>query len=339
MKLLELSDLTRGPGGLLVEATVAMGFSEPVARDGLSAELDAWSVPGALDAVRQELPEALDPTRIPDEVLVIGARTLPVSLMRAVLMARLLGARVRIKPAEGCEAVAEALAAADPAVSLTPFSSDDTEAREAAIAAVDSVVVLGSDETVAALRRAVPEDKGFVGYGHRLSVAWLDRIDDAALLGLAHDLCAWDQAGCLSPQVAWVSGDPTQVGPRLAEALRVVEAQRPMQVPGAAAHGRTSARTYAEMMGRAYETESALVLALPVSTFRASPGHRCLWLLPADPEALDPLLPHLSTVGVSGSAPDGLGPGVRVCPVGQMQRPPLSWPHDGRPNLTPMLRP
>ncbi|HUK81295.1 MAG TPA: acyl-CoA reductase, partial [Verrucomicrobiae bacterium] len=28
----------------------------------------------------------------------------------------------------------------------------------------------------------------------------------------------------------------------------------------------------------------------------------------------------------------------RVCPIGQMQRPPLSWHHDGRPNLAELVR-
>jgi hypothetical protein len=27
----------------------------------------------------------------------------------------------------------------------------------------------------------------------------------------------------------------------------------------------------------------------------------------------------------------------RVCPIGQMQRPPLSWHHDGRPNLADLV--
>jgi hypothetical protein len=29
---------------------------------------------------------------------------------------------------------------------------------------------------------------------------------------------------------------------------------------------------------------------------------------------------------------------ARACPIGQMQRPPLSWYHDGQPNLAPLVR-
>ena len=339
MTLLSLTDLTSPEGKRLLEATVAQGFSEPVAREGLLAELDAWRVPHALAAVRAELPQSLAPTRLPKEVLIIGARTLPASLLRAVLMARLLDARVSIKPAEGCEAVAEVLTEMDPAITLSPFSSRDTDARAAAIASADSVVVLGSDETVASVQSAVPEDTAFVGYGHRLSVAWLTRDDDDTLLDLAEALCAWDQAGCLSPQVAWVHTDPKRLLERLADAVRTVERRLPMTMPPAAAHGRTSAKTYAEMMGSAIETQTALLASLPTPTFRTSTGFRCLWVLPADREALEPITPHLSTIGIAGEPPTELPEGIRRCPVREMQRPPLTWLHDGKPNLLGMLRP
>ena len=127
MKLLDLADLSRGPGLALLEATIAMGFSEPVAAAGLGAELDAWTEPGAIEAVLSELPGDLAPERMPQTVLVVGARTLPASLMRSVVMARLLGARVVVKPATGHAAVARALAAADPEVSVAPFSSTTFE--------------------------------------------------------------------------------------------------------------------------------------------------------------------------------------------------------------------
>jgi hypothetical protein len=55
---------------------------------------------------------------------------------------------------------------------------------------------------------------------------------------------------------------------------------------------------------------------------------------------------QISTVGVvplneraMGFAADLAKMAVhRVCPIGQMQRPPLSWHHDGRPNLADLVR-
>jgi hypothetical protein len=338
MNVLRLSDLDVGPGRALLDATVAMGFSPEVARAGLTAELHAWTAPGAMEAVLEELPPDLAPARRPSSVLVIGARTLPASMMRATLMARLLGARVHLKPASGQAALGHALALADPEVTVHEFSSEDVEALQGVIAQVDAVVVLGSDEAVDAVRAQVPATKAFVGYGHRLSVAWLERVDEAALMGLAQDLCAWDQAGCLSPQVVWTTESPATVASRLAEAVRRIEPGLPMVLPDTAVAARRTARTYAEMMGQVFETETALLCALETSTFRPSPGHRVLWVLPASSEALGAVGEHVSTVGISGELRVSMPRGVRRCALGEMQRPSLMWAHDGLPNLAPMLR-
>ena len=211
-----------------------MGFSEPVARQGLEAEPPAWLRPGATDAVLGELPTDLDLSRRPRSVLIIAARTLPASAMRATLMARLLDARVVPKAARGQEALAQALAQADPAVTPAEFTSRDEVGTRAAIEGSDAVVVLGSDATVRHLRAMTPSHVAFVGYGHRLSVAWLDACDDASLLALARDVCAWDQAGCLSPQVAWTREEPKRLLHRLGEAFRKVEARLPMALSEAA---------------------------------------------------------------------------------------------------------
>ncbi|MCB9726952.1 MAG: hypothetical protein H6746_00575 [Deltaproteobacteria bacterium] len=338
MKLLSLQDLDSGCGRDLLAATVALGFSEPVARDGLTAELGAWTA-SAMAAVRAELPADLRPERLPATVLVIAASTLPASTLRAVLMARLLGARVLLKPASGQEPIARAIAEADPAVEVRAFSSTDTDALDAAIAEADAVVVLGGDRAVMELRARVPFAKGYAGYGHRLSAAWLDGFDDADAEALARDLCAWDQAGCLSPQVAWVRGDTGEAAQRLAEAVRSLEPSLPMALPPSAAPTRHAMRALADMLGSAYATDTALIAALPTPDFRPSPGYRALWVLPASEEALRAMASVLSTVGVTPGATAPIGGQVRQCPLGQMQRPPLTWPHDGRPNLLPMLRP
>jgi len=337
LKLFALRDLERGPGAALLEATISMGFSEEVARAGLAAETEAWTASGALDGLLAELPSGLPATRLPRTMLVVAARTLPASAMRAALMGRTLGARVFLKTATGQEDVAEALAAADPEIVPRPFRSSDIPARDAAIAEADTVVVLGSDDAIAAMREATPDGVTFAGYGHRVSAVWLGRVDDEALDGVAEDLCAWDQAGCLSPQVVWAS-DPERTAAALAERVAELERRRPMTIPEAAWPARNAARTLADMMGRSFVTETALVAALDDPSFRSSPGLRVLWVLPADSRALAPIAPLLSTVALTGRPPTGLPLGVRLCAPGRMQRPPLTWPHDGRPNLPPLLR-
>uniref|UniRef100_UPI0023A8779F hypothetical protein n=1 Tax=Thioclava electrotropha TaxID=1549850 RepID=UPI0023A8779F len=95
------------------------------------------------ERVREEL-TGVDPERYPQEVLIIGAATLPVSTLRACLMARLLGARVRLKPASGLDGLAHAIAATDDAITADCFSSTDPESLERALGSVDTIVALGS---------------------------------------------------------------------------------------------------------------------------------------------------------------------------------------------------
>lgn len=339
MKLRALQDLDRSAGRALLDAAVAIGFSEPVARAGLDAELATWT-DDAFSLVRAELPDDLKPARLPQTVLIIAASTLPASTLRAVLMARLLGARVLLKPASGQGAIAEAIALADPEVEVRAFASTDLESLDGAIADADSVVALGGDRTIQDLRARVPFAKGFAGYGHRLSVAWLSRFDEAGARGLARDLCAWDQAGCLSPQVAWVEGDVEVAAERLAEALRDVERDLPMALPPEAASMRHAMRAYADMSGRSFSTATALVAALPTPSFRPSPGFRSLWVLPADEASIRSIASTISTIGTDDPARcEAMPASIRRCALGEMQRPPLTWLHDGRPNLLPMLRP
>ena len=71
------------------------------------------------------------------------------------------------------------------------------------------------------------------------------------------------------------------------------------------------------------------------------------------PELMRPFASNLSTVGITPMNPalsrmndraqmlaeDLAKLGVnRICPIGQMQRPPLWWYHDGRPNLAELVR-
>ncbi|MCC6622447.1 MAG: hypothetical protein IT385_14380 [Deltaproteobacteria bacterium] len=329
----------------LVAATVAIGFSEGVARRGLEAELEAWSDEAIARALAAELaPVPAWRAHAPRVALVIAARTLPASAIRQVLAARVLGARVLLKSASGQEALGEAIARLDPGIVPTPFASSDVAALDRALAESDVVVVLGSDETVAAVRARVPGDHGFVGHGHRASAAWLaDDAPDADVTGLAEDLCAWDQAGCLAPHVAWVDGDPARLGERLARALEVIErdpARAPTPHDAHARHLHRQAATLAIMAGgRAWRSAQATLATHPDPAFRVSPGARLLWLLPADAGALAAFEPRLSSLalGAGLAPPIALGPHVRLCRPGQLQRPPLDWHQDGLPLFASLL--
>src|SRR3954467_124646 len=78
------------------------------------------------------------------------------------------------------------------------------------IGEADCVTAIGSDESLWAIRQQVPIGKRFVGYGHRLSFAF---VTSGVLQGFnakkvvtrtADDVIAWNQLGCLSPHVIYV---------------------------------------------------------------------------------------------------------------------------------------
>ncbi len=335
--LQRLQDLQQGPGKDLLDATQAIGFSAEVARAGLEAEFSAWNEGDTLDAMRARVAKLESEIR-PKSVLVIAAGTLPASTLRHVLFARLLGAQVFLKCATGQEAIGEAIQAADPGVLATPFSREDSHALRSTIDQVDTVVALGSDTSLDDIKGHVPFHKTFVGYGHRVSAAWCDDPSPAELEGLADDLLMWDQAGCISPHILWTRTDPVQVAKDLAKQVAIKEKNLPMTLGPWAARERHVASVFGQMTGHAVATETAVIAALSTATFRPSPRHRFLWVLPASQAALEEILPKLSTLAVSGSPGVALPGHVRRCALGQMQRPPLHWAQDGDDPLLALLR-
>lgn len=325
-----------GAGQALLAATVAIGFDEAVARAGIQAELEAWQAPGAAVELIRRLPPA---GRAPGAVLVIGARTLPVSTLRQVLIGRLIGARVFVKAARGQEAIAEALARADAEIVAAPFAPEDGVAVRAALRTVEAVVVLGSDQTVEAVRREIVREEGgqtFVGYGHRVSAAWMGpEVSDAEVVGLAEDVAAWDGAGCLAPKVIWSEGPARALAERLGRALAEVTAELPLSAAGT--HQLRAARVEAIMRGgEAFVGARYGVGVLARSVLVGVPAPRWVWVVPADARALAAAASVLSTLAVGGRPEQPLSSivgaaasHVRACGPGEMQRPTLAWRQDG----------
>jgi hypothetical protein len=234
--------------------------------------------------------------------------------------------------------------------------------EEAVFAEADLVVASGSDATINALRGRVP--CRFLGHGQKVSLAMVGReclaTEEAARAlarRLAYDVSLWDQQGCLSPQICYVEAGaaigPTQFAELVAAAMEHwAEALPPRQL------------TFAEQMEMrrfCQEAEwsvagasrlladkaSRWAISLEdVPQFRPTCLNRCLRLQ---------IVAHLDEVA-SGlalqrrcleAAGVAVGParraaverwlaacGVhRVCPIGQMQLPPLTWQQGGRPRV------
>lgn len=90
------------------------------------------------------------------------------------------------------------------------WSGGDLAAEDAALAGADRVIAFGDDETVAQIRaRAAARAVDFIGHGESYSIGYVASESDIpqAAHDAAHDICLFDQRGCMSPQTIYVAGD------------------------------------------------------------------------------------------------------------------------------------
>jgi hypothetical protein len=340
--------------GDLLTATCALGFDPLVASRGLEAELEAWADLAAFERVwRRDLGLGEAPVaRFPREVLVIAARTLPASAMRQILWARALGAEVLLKPASGQEAVGAALCPPHLSGLTCLAAARSGPGLEAAFSQCDAVIVLGNDTTVREVAARLRPVQRLVAYGHRTSAALVAApLSDDLADGLAQDLAAWDQSGCLSPRTLWVHGADDHAQPLDAVSAALTRLGSP-PLPASAAHAQRVAVTRALMTGVPVRQAGGWVLAW-TEPAPGEPLPRWLTVAPFTPERFMALRPHLSTLGLGPGVPEDLigppsaarsgglaadPPPLRVCRLGEMQRPPLDWCQDGHLPLRALLR-
>ena len=239
--------------------------------------------------------------------------------------------------------------------------------ENALFAETDCLTATGSDETLEAIRKRLPQKTRFIGYGHRVSFAF---VTHQVLSGMnpqkiihraARDVTAWNQLGCLSPHVIYVESggkiSPEQFAEMLATELDALEKSE--------TRGKLSAKESADIAYRRsfYEVRAAHSLETKMwssldSTawtvifendprFQMSCLNRFIYVktvanLQQAMEGADAVRGKISTVGIAATedrvkeiAEQWARWGVtRICPLGQMQNPPLLWRHDGRPALT-----
>lgn len=234
----------------------------------------------------------------------------------------------------------------------------------------DCLTATGSDETLAAIRAELPAPVRFLGYGHRVSFGFVTReaLREEEIAQVvsraADDVIAWDQNGCLSPHVIYVEERGAVESDQFAERLAVELAKREAVEP----RGRTATETAAAIASKRaiYETlavhrADAKIWASQNSTawtvvfehdvrFQFSCLNRFIYVKPVPDLAavlrgVDEIQGKVSTVGIAAPpekmrqlARQFAGWGAtRICPLGQMQNPPLMWRHDGRPALGDLI--
>jgi hypothetical protein len=230
----------------------------------------------------------------------------------------------------------------------------------------DCVTATGSDETLAAIRSRLPVKTRFLGYGYRVSFGFvarevLSRSHAPRIAArVADDVVAWNQLGCLSPHVIYVQPggevSPDKFAESLAEELERREQTEPRgELPAAPAAVITSRRGIYEvraahspetLMWHSRESTAWTVVFEADPRFQVSCLNRFVYVKPV--KDLTELLRHaevvrgkVSTVGIAAPEPQAEELAMqlarwgvtRVCPLGQMQNPPFTWRHDGRPAL------
>ena len=234
--------------------------------------------------------------------------------------------------------------------------------EEALFAEADCVTATGTDETLAAIRQRLPQHVRFLGHGHRISFGYLTRDSlthaQARLLAqqAARDVAAWDQQGCLSPHLFYVEKDGPVSAERFAELLakelenhEQLAPRGPLDVFSAASIA-TRRAFYEVRAAHSPETRqwcSADSTAWTVvyeadARFQISCLNRFVFVkeindLDEALRAAETVRSHISTVGLAVSASEAKQiarklaqwGATRICPLGQMQNPPLTWRQDG----------
>ncbi|MEI7731214.1 MAG: acyl-CoA reductase [Verrucomicrobiota bacterium] len=309
----------------------------------------------------------------PEFILHITAGNIPVPAMLSMILGLLTRSAQVVKLATGDAFIprvfAHSLYELEPklgaCLELAEWTGGHAALEDVLFHEADCLTVTGSDETVAALRRRFDARKRFLGYGHKVSFGYISKgalnsADRSLVTDAALDVAAWDQQGCLSPHLLYVerggATSPEAFAAQLADELERLERREPRRAISLEEAAAIATRRSFYEVRAAHSVETKLwqseqstawtVVYDEDARFQTSCLNRFVYVKAVEhlTEALqgaDRVLGCVSTVGLaalSGEAQrlatDLARWGVtRVCPLGQMQNPPLLWRHDGRPSL------
>lgn len=330
------------------------------ASSGLSPEMVAWGVRTTFEQIDERslhAAAALDVGPSPNVTTVVLAgnvflaafEPLVLLLLRRSLALAKTSSKDDAFPHLFLEAIREEEPRLAAAVEVVQFAHDRLDLEALAVEAAEAVVVVGSDETIDSIRKRVATDKTFVGKGHGFGVVWIPEgvtVSADDIRAIATDVAAYDQRGCLSPQLILVEGDQgLEVARRLGEVgLPQVHAERPLgRLSGGDRAKQMQWRGVARSLGELFESEAGSVSYEDGGAFRMSPGFRNIQVLPSASRTetwsrMRKFGRHLKVVGVVGvaerreliAALSSQGEeSVRVCAAGEMQRPPFGWQRSG----------
>jgi hypothetical protein len=380
----------------LAHGPEATGFSEATLANGLdslfkqltpenleaSLEQDLGNGMRLEEMVASDVEERTERAAIvtaPEFLVHIAAGDIPNPVLHSMVLGLLMRSAQFVKCASGSSLVprlfAHSLYEAEPklgaCLEIAEWRGGNAPLEEALFAQADCVTATGSDETLAAIRRRLPSRARFVGYGHRVSFAF---VTSGVLSGLnarkvveraAADVAAWNQLGCLSPHVIYVESggkiSPEQFAAMLGEELaRREEAEPRGELPVETAAVISSRRSFYEVraahseetrLWRSKDSTAWTVVYESDARFQMSCLNRFIYIksvadLNEALTAADGFRDKVSTVGLAATEDKAQAlatqlarwGATRVCPLGRMQDPPLMWRHDGRLALGDLVR-
>jgi hypothetical protein len=222
----------------------------------------------------------------------------------------------------------------------------------------EAIVIFGSDETVEFFAKHVLPRQRLVAYGHRISLGLVwGSFEENVIEGAAHDVLVFDQLGCLSPQLYYIAGDSGEFASRLAgrfgELFRSNSAvtEWTSEIAGTLRSCREEwkFRAATEPGIQVWESPESLdwlVIHDPNPDLISNPLYRTIFVKPMPAELRSVVFSirrQISTIGIHpvnskfADLATQLG-AQRVCPIGGMQKPAVTWHHDGSPTLASLVR-
>ena len=310
----------------------------------------------------------------PELLVHITGGVLPNAPFMSIILGLLAKSAQFVKCASGTSFLprmfAHSLYAAQPklgaCLELGEWKGGTNALEDALFAEPGCVTATGSDEAIRKIRNQLPARVRFVGYGHKLSVAYVTREalekhgSEKIAADLVEDIVAWNQLGCLSPHAVYVEEFSTTIALDFAKILADQLSAREQTEPRGPVDPQTAAaittrrmfyevRSSADPLTRVWKSNDSTAWTVVHDTatdFQPSCLNRFIFVKPIKDlndflASLGTLHGQISTVGLAAPmpraqkiAPQLAQAGItRICRIGQMQNPPLTWRHDGRPSL------
>lgn len=325
----------------IAEAPGATGFSPEMIDEAIKLIFGALSL-----AALEKFPV---PTDAPRRITHILSGNVPAPGIGSICRGLLLNAMNLVKcsrrdpvfPVLFVESLREVDADLAKRVTVQCWSREAIGQTQAALAGADAVFAYGDDESIASLRALTAAATKFYGYGHKISLAIVgqESVVTGDLPALAaFDASVYDQQGCMSPHVFFVEAGAREFAARLATAMADYQRRIP--------RGKLTVEEAAlsAQVRETYEFRSAndqrvaiwsgqppypwTVIYDETAAFTPSCLNRTVFVKPISTlGAMQAWAGKVSTVGVApwndrlksmaGTQAE------RVCPIGQMQRPPV----------------